>query len=220
LKVTTECNLVIYQRGDFMNEIINKTIKSLKKNNIEALYFENTESLVENLLNTITKDDVVGIGGSVTIEGLGIAEKLIERGNRVEWHWREKTAEGRYEARRNQMHSDVYLTSTNALTQRGQLVNIDGTGNRVASMIFGPKKVIIVCGVNKIVGHLEAAMERVKEAAALNAKRLNCETPCTIKGECFECNVPQRICNVTTIIDRRPSETEMVVMIVNENLGY
>jgi hypothetical protein len=118
------------------------------------------------------------------------------------------------------MLSDVYLTSTNALTQRGQLVNIDGTGNRVSSMIYGPKKVIIVCGVNKIVPHLEAAMERVKEASVLNAKRLGLDTPCTVKGECFECHSTQRICNVTTIIDKRPSETEMVVMIVNENLGF
>jgi hypothetical protein len=77
-----------------------------------------------------------------------------------------------------------------------------------------------VCGVNKIVPHLEAAMERVKEAAVQNAKRLNLDTPCTVKGECFECTGPQRICNVTTIIDKKPSETEMTVMIVNENLGF
>lgn len=203
-----------------MNEIINNTVQALKKNNIEAQYFENTESLIDSLLNSIKKDEVVGIGGSITIKDLGIAEKLIERGNKVEWHWLEKTAEGRNEARRKQMLSDVYLTSTNALTRQGQLVNIDGTGNRVASMIFGPKKVIVVCGVNKIVPHLEGAMEKVKEAAILNAKRLKLNTPCTIKGECFECSSPQRICNVTTIINKRPSETEMVVMIVNENLGY
>lgn len=203
-----------------MNEIINNTIHALRKNHIEAQYFENTESLVDCLLNTIKREDVVGIGGSVTIENLGIAEKLIERGNKVEWHWLEKTAEGRYEARRKQMLSDVYLTSTNALTRQGQLVNIDGTGNRVASMIFGPKKVIVVCGVNKVVPNLEAAMERIKEASVLNAKRLNLNTPCTVKGECFECTSQNRICNVTTIIDKRPSETEMVVMIVNENLGY
>lgn len=203
-----------------MGQMINNTIQALKKNHIEVLYFEDRKSLVESLLSTIKEDEVVGIGGSVTIQSLGVAEKLIERGNKVEWHWLEQTAEGRHEARVSQMHSDVYLTSTNALTQRGQLVNIDGTGNRVASMIFGPKKVIIVCGVNKIVPHLEAAMERVKEAAVQNAKRLNLDTPCTVKGECFECTGPQRICNVTTIIDKKPSETEMTVMIVNENLGF
>lgn len=203
-----------------MKEMIDKTIKALKKNNIEAQYFEDTESLMNSLLSTITGGEVVGIGGSVTIQSLGIAEKLIERGNKVEWHWLEKTAEGRHEARIKQMMSDVYLTSTNALTQRGQLVNLDGTGNRVASMIFGPKRVIVVCGVNKIVAHLEEAMERVKEAAVMNAKRLNCDTPCVKTGECYDCKSPQRICNVTTIIDRRPSETEMTVMIVNENLGY
>jgi L-lactate utilization protein LutC len=203
-----------------MYEIINNTIQALKKNHIEAQYFESTESLIDCLLNTIKKEEVVGIGGSVTIEGLGIAEKLIRRGNKVDWHWLETTDEGRYEARRKQMSSDVYLTSTNALTMHGQLVNIDGTGNRVASMIFGPKKVIVVCGVNKIVPNLEAAMERVKEASVLNAKRLKLNTPCTVKGECFECTSQQRICNVTTIIEKRPSETEMIVMIVNENLGY
>lgn len=203
-----------------MNEMISNTIQALKKNNFQVEYFEDTNSLVEGLLTVVKKDEVVGIGGSMTIKGLGIAEKLMERGNKVEWHWLEKTPEGVREARINQMHSDVYLTSTNALTQRGQLVNIDGTGNRVASMIFGPKKVIVVCGVNKIVSNLEAAMERIKEAAFKNAERLKLNTPCAVKGECFECSSPQRICNVTTIIDKKPSETEMLIMIVNENLGY
>lgn len=203
-----------------MNEMINKTIESLKKNNIEAKYFEDTQSLMDGLLNAISSEDVVGIGGSITIQELGIAEKLINRGNKVEWHWLEKTPEGRRESTKKQGRADVYLTSTNALTQKGQLVNVDGTGNRVAAMIFGPKKVIIVCGVNKIVENLDEAMERVKKAAVLNAKRLNRATPCTKTGECMDCSSPQRICNVTTIIDKRPSETEMMVMIVNRDLGY
>lgn len=203
-----------------MNDIIKNTMQALKKNNMEVKYFENTEPLVDSLLDEIGRDSVVGIGGSMTIQGIGIAEKLIERGNRVEWHWLEKTAEGKYEARKKQMQSDVYLTSTNALTEAGQLINVDGTGNRVASMIYGPKKVIVICGVNKIVPNLEAAMKRVKKAAALNAERLKLKTPCGVNGECIDCSSPQRICNVTTIIEKRPTETEMTVMIVNENLGY
>lgn len=203
-----------------MEQLISNTIQALKKNNFEVEYFEDTKSLTSRLLKVIDKNEVVGIGGSVTIQELDIAKMLIDRGNKVEWHWLEKTPEEKNRARINQMHSDVYLTSTNALTQRGQLVNTDGTGNRVASMIFGPKRVIVVCGVNKIVPNLELAIERVREAAVKNAKRLNLSTPCTVKGECFECNSPQRICNVTTIMEKRPSQTEMTIMIVNENLGY
>lgn len=107
--------------------------------------------------------DKVGIGGSMTITELGLPKALVERGNEVHFHWLESTPEGMDRARENASKADVYLTSTNALTEKGQLVNIDGTGNRVTAMVFGPKKVYVVCGINKLVDDIDGAMKRIKE---------------------------------------------------------
>lgn len=195
-------------------------IESLKKNNIQARYFTDTNSAVDALLDEIPADNAVGIGGSLTVKSLGIAEKLMQRGNKVFWHWLEKTPEQQNDARKAALLSDVYLTSTNALTQKGQLVNTDGTGNRVAAMIFGPKKVIVVCGTNKIVKDLDEALERNKTSAVMNAKRLGSDIPCVTTGKCTDCSSKNRICRITTIIDRKPLQTEMTVMIIDKELGY
>jgi L-lactate utilization protein LutC len=203
-----------------VKEIVKTTIESLKKNNIKAYYFTDIDSAADALLDEIVSDGVVGIGGSLTVKSLAIAQKLIQRGNKVFWHWLEDTPERQENARKEALLCDVYITSTNALTQKGQLVNTDGTGNRVASMIFGPKKVIIVCGTNKIVKDLDEALERIKTSAVMNAKRLGSNTPCVTTGKCTDCNSENRICRITTIIDRKPFQTEMTVMIIDKELGY
>jgi hypothetical protein len=156
----------------------------------------------------------------MTVKSLGIPEKLIERGNKVFFHWLESTPEGMHEARKNASQADVYISSTNALTEDGQLVNIDGNGNRVAAMIYGPKKVYVVCGVNKIAKDLEAGIQRIKDNAYKNARRLKLNTPCAITEKCSDCSSPQRMCNVTTIINRKPTKTELEIIIVGEELGY
>ncbi|MGE5631013.1 MAG: lactate utilization protein [Caulobacteraceae bacterium] len=203
-----------------MQENVKKTMEALEKNNIKASYFDSSNGAVEYILGNIKKDDKVGIGGSMTVKTLGLPEKLIERGNQVFFHWLESTPEKASEARMNASHADVYLASTNALTEEGQLVNTDGTGNRVAGMIFGPKKVYIICGINKITKNLDAALQRIKDNAYKNARRLKLETPCAITGKCGDCRSPQRMCNVTTIINRKPSMTFLEVVIVGEELGY
>lgn len=203
-----------------MNESVKKTLESLEKNGFKAAYFDDSDSAVKYLLESIKNEATVGIGGSMTVKSLGIPEKLIERGNTVYFHWLESTPEGMDKARENAAKADVYLASTNALTEGGQLVNIDGCGNRVASMIFGPKKVYILCGVNKITKDLDAALKRVKENAYKNARRLKLDTPCAHTGKCNDCNSPQRMCSVTTIIERRPYKTEFEVIIIGQELGY
>jgi hypothetical protein len=114
----------------------------------------------------------------------------------------------------------VFLASSNAVTEDGKLYNIDGTGNRVAAMTFGPKKVILVCGINKIVKDIDDAHRRAKERAApMNARRLNTKTPCAETGECADCSSPQRICNVYTALVKKPSRTDITVLLVGEPLG-
>jgi len=125
------------------------------------------------------------------------------------------------EVRRAHINSDVFITSTNAVTETGELVNIDGTGQRVAAMIFGPGRVVVVAGVNKITGDLEEGLWRASNVAApMNARRLRSETPCVETGECDDCVAPGRICGITTIIHRRPSRTPFTVVLVGEKLGY
>ncbi|HHY77439.1 MAG TPA: lactate utilization protein, partial [Clostridiales bacterium] len=186
-----------------MNQKIENTLKALKKNGFKARYFEDSKSAAKTLLEEISVTDKVGIGGSMTIKELGLPDALLQRGNTVYFHWLETTPEGMDNARRNASTADVYLTSTNALTEKGQLVNIDGTGNRVSAMVFGPKKVYVVCGINKLVDDVDGAIKRIKDNAYKNARRLNLKTPCAITEKCNDCDSPQRMCNVTTIIEKK-----------------
>lgn len=203
-----------------MNESVKKTIESLEKNGFKAAYFDDSDSAVKYLMENINNGATVGIGGSMTVKSLEIPEKLIERGNTVYFHWLESTPEGMDKARENAAKADVYLASTNALTEEGQLVNIDGCGNRVASMIFGPKKVYILCGVNKITKNLDAALQRIKDNAYKNARRLKLDTPCAFTEKCADCRSPKRMCSVTTIIERRPYKTAFEVILIGQELGY
>jgi len=203
-----------------MNQKIENTLKALKKNGFKARYFEDSKSAAKTLLEEISVTDKVGIGGSMTIKELGLPDALLQRGNTVYFHWLETTPEGMDNARRNASTADVYLTSTNALTEKGQLVNIDGTGNRVSAMVFGPKKVYVVCGINKLVDDIDGAIKRIKDNAYKNARRLNLKTPCAITEKCNDCDSPQRMCNVTTIIEKKPNKIDIEVMIIGESLGY
>lgn len=203
-----------------MEDVVKRTIEALEKNGMKTAYFDNSDSAVSYLMESIKEEATVGIGGSMTVKSLGIPEKLIDRGNKVYFHWLEGTPEGMDEARKNASRADVYLSSTNALTEAGQLVNIDGLGNRVSSMIFGPKKVYIVCGVNKITKNLDAAIQRIKDNTYKNARRLKLDTPCAFTEKCSDCRSPQRMCSVTTIIDRRPYKTDFEIILIGQELGY
>lgn len=213
-----------------MIEMITKTpealgeaaVNALKANRFDASYLATGHEAVRQLLAMIPEDAVVGIGGSKTIETLGLAELLKDRGNTVLWHNEPGlTPEQSASYRHGQLSCDVFLASANAITLKGEIVNRDGVGNRVAAMIFGPQKVILVAGINKIVDNLEAAELRIRTVAApLNNKRLNRPNPCVKTGVCMDCSSPTRICNVTTILSKRPSLTEMSVLLVGEELGF
>lgn len=203
-----------------MDKIVSNTLEALKKNNFDAEYFESSKAAIDAILKEIDIKESVGIGGSMTVKTLELDKRLKERGNVVHWHWLEPISEGMDSARENAAKADVYLTSTNALTQDGKLINTDGTGNRVAAMIYGPKRTIIICGINKIVENLDTAFERIEKNAYKNARRLNLKTPCAINENCIDCNSPQRMCNVTTIINKKPGNRPIKVIIINEELGF
>lgn len=180
--------------------------------------YNNTDEVKEALLNKITKGDTVGFGGSITVDQVGIYEELESRGNEVYWHWK---AEDKPQALRKATSSDVYITSSNALTEDGKLVNKDGVGNRVASMIYGHRDVYIVVGKNKICRDYEAANERIKSVAGpQNAMRLGLNTPCVQAGRCNDCNSEERICNIESIIHKNPNGTQIHILLVDEVLGY
>lgn len=200
------------------------TVDKLQKNGFNAMYAANKEEALKTLLEIIPLKATVGIGGSVTIREIGIVDALTKRGNTVANHWQSGlSGEQRNEIRRKQLTSDVFISSSNAVTMNGELVNIDGSGNRVASMIFGPRKVIVVAGANKIVKDVDEGIARVRNIASpMNARRLGYKSPCDVTGQCDEehCELPSRLCSILTIIERRPSDTDFTVMLVGEELGY
>jgi len=170
------------------------------------------------VLSLIPTGASVGAGGSMTIRGLGLADALRVAGHAVHWHWLEEGPAAFPAAR----EADVYLCSANAVTRDGQLVNIDGTGNRVAAMIHGPKQVIAVVGVNKLVdGGYPQALARIKrEACPPNAQRLNLPFPCGTTGKCDPEKCPGGFCNVVTIQEHPTGKRPYVVVLVDEALGY
>jgi L-lactate utilization protein LutB len=190
---------------------------------MEVLYFPTASEAREEVLNRIPPEATVGIGGSVTLRQMGLVEALEKRGNEVFNHWKEGLSkEDRQAVAKKQQTADFFVTSTNALTQDGKLVNVDATGNRVTSMICGPGKVIVVAGVNKIVRNLNQGMARIKKVVApQNCRRRKDPTPCAEDLVCHDCDTPARLCRVTTIIERKPwGVKEFTVILVGEELGY
>jgi len=162
----------------------------------------------------------------VTLREVGVFEELKGRGFTVHWPFDDAVPrEERRSIARKALSADVFLSGSNAITMDGKIVNVDATGNRVGGMVFGPKKSIIVVGVNKIVEDLDEAFERIKNVAApLNAKRIREERgwellPCVKVGRCVDCTAENRICNITTIIEKKPRAIDMTVIIIGEELG-
>lgn len=199
-----------------------KAVESLGKNGFTAVYCKTARQAFDYIIKEAEGAETVGFGGSLSVSDLQVADRLGEMGKELLIHGVPGlTLEERLAIMRRQLTCDLFLTGTNAVTLAGVLVNIDATGNRVASMFFGPRKVIVVAGRNKLVdGDVAAAVKRVKDwSAPPNAKRLNYNTPCAKTGFCSDCNAPDRICRVTTVIDRRPRLTDLHVLVVNEDLG-
>lgn len=199
-----------------------EVIGALQKNRFHAAFFKTTQEALEQLFADIPRDATVGIAGSWTLQQLKVVEALEARGNVVYCHHKPGLSpEEVLDTRRKQLTCDVFLTGSNAIVKDGRLVNTDATGNRVAAMIFGPKKVIVLAGVNKIVKNIEEAEARIRTTAApLNNKRLNRPNPCVNTGRCMDCQGPSRLCNVTTVLHKCPPASNIHVFLIGEELGY
>jgi hypothetical protein len=205
----------------FREKQVERTINALKKNNFEALFVSDSKAALDEVMRRIPDGTTVAVGGSQTLMQIGFPDAIKGRKiNFISPAQQAQNDEERVELIRKTFSADFFLSSTNAVTEDGKLFNIDGFGNRVGAMLIGPRQVIIVSGVNKIVKDIEAAEKRVKEwAAPQNAKRINRKTPCVETGVCSDCNSSDRICNIYVVLAKKPSRTEVTVILVGENLG-
>jgi hypothetical protein len=225
------------QRVLFEN-LANIAINNFGKRHIKAQYFPSKEAAVPKILELIPEGVIVGAAESVTIGQIGIISALQERGNNEVIYPFQRNEEGNlivsreqsYQMMRDVLLSDVFVCGTNAVTLDGKLVNLDGLGNRVAPMIFGPPKVIVVVGANKIVKDVDAALKRVKEyCAPMNSLRHGLqhhdieflELPCVKAGVCVDCRKSQRACNFISIIEGEShwNSGRMNIFIIGEHLG-
>jgi len=203
-----------------MDNKVEKTIKALQEHGFKAVYVKDRGEAKNLILEMAKGFHTVGVGGTSTVRATGVVEAMKKQGYEVLDHWTEKNPAKIMEIRKAQMTSDVFLTGSNAVTMTGELVNREGAGNRTNAMTFGPKKVIVVAGINKIVEDVPAGMERIKTIAApKRARELNMKTPCAEKGVCCDCNSPQRICRITIVHERKPMLTDVTIIIVGEELG-
>jgi hypothetical protein len=205
----------------FQGKQVDRTRKALESNGFESQFVPDGQSAVTAVMDMIPDGATVGIGGSTTLNQIGFFEAAKVRGMKLLNPFAQGiTPEERNAVTRKIFSCDYFLCSTNAITEEGQLYNVDATGNRVAAMFFGPKKTVVVCGINKIVKDLEQARKRVWNLAApMNAKRLGRKTPCTQTGVCSDCNSPERICNISVEIVKKPTRSDILVLLVGELLG-
>ena len=203
-----------------MSQDMDTVVKSLKGNHFSPVEFvEKADNATQVVLDMIPLEATVGFAGSMSVMQIRVFSPLRKRGTTL-IGLGAPSSSPLEELMRQTLCADVLLTSSNAVTLDGKLVNIDGTGNRVAGMIFGPKKVILVVGMNKIVRDVNEAIDRIKNVIApYHAMTLGRKTPCTTELRCTDCRSPERICNVTTIIERKPSSTDIAIVLVGEDLG-
>ncbi|MCK4352378.1 lactate utilization protein [candidate division WOR-3 bacterium] len=202
--------------------MVDKVIEALNKRNYDAFYAPTRKEGLKLVMGLIPESTTVGLGGSMTVAELGIL-KALENGNYELYNqYNPKIPRGEaIELRRKSLTAEYFVTGTNALTINGELINLDGVGNRVAGITYGPKNVIIVVGINKIVNSIEEGIKRVKDyAAILNCKRLNLDTPCVKTGKCTDCDVPDRICNHLLITYRQRNKGRVTIVIIDEELGF
>lgn len=198
-------------------------IKHLEKRRMEGSYAPSAAQAKDDIVAMIPEGASVFRCGSMTAWNMGLWTDISQLPGVevIDPYGPDLTPEQGMELRRKGLTADLMIASSNAITLDGKLVNLDGMGNRVAAMTFGPKKVILVVGMNKVVADLDAAMARVKHyAAPINATRLGMQTPCVESGLCSDCRAPQRICNMWSVIEGHMVKNRIHVKLVGENLGY
>ena len=194
-----------------------QTIEKLRKNGFEVTCFKTGAEAADYIAQNL-HGKTVGIGGSMTVRGLNIYDRIKDE-NTVFWHMIEPGDETRVKA----SSAEVYITSANAISSEGFILNIDGQGNRVAGTLMKKDKVYLVVGKNKLCGAFDEALERARNVAApQNAKRLERKTPCAVAGEqCYDCSSPERICCALVVFWRKPFWCEsMEILLIDEELGY
>lgn len=197
-----------------------KVRENLERRGFSVRCFDTAKDAADYLDGAI--DGVsVAFGGSITLQELGLRERL-ETHNEFLWHWTPAEGSTAAETLQRAASADVFLTSANGLAESGEIINIDGTGNRVAGMLYGHKKVYFVIGRNKLAPDYESALWRARNIAApKNARRLHRETPCAVKADrCYDCRSPQRICRGLAVLWEKMGSCEMEVVLIDEELGY
>lgn len=199
-----------------------KTVESLRRNRFDADFFETRVDAAKAVSRFIKPGMQVAFGGSQTAKQLNLQKLVADIGAIILDHNAPGLSEEeKLEVMRSQQICDLFICSSNAISLQGELFNIDGHGNRVAAMAFGPRRVIVVAGVNKLVADEEAAWQRIRtNAAPINFKRLNRPNPCAKHGICMNCNLPTRGCNIYVATRRKPPMMDFSVFIVNEPLGF
>ncbi|MCD6304960.1 MAG: lactate utilization protein [Deltaproteobacteria bacterium] len=197
-------------------------VRNLRKHGFDACLVHSRDEARELVLGMISGYETFGFGGSDTIRCLGLVEAFKAAGKTVYDHWQDGlTKQEDLEIRLQQGRCDCFLCSANAIAVTGEIINVDGIGNRTNAMTFGPKKVFIIAGMNKVTADLESGLKRIREVAGpMRARSLGMETPCAGTGICTDCNAPQRICRATLILHRRPLLTDISVILINESLGF
>ncbi len=198
---------------------IEKTLANLKRRGFHAQFFPTKEEAA-NALSESIRGTTVGIGGCMTAKQMGLYE-LLCRNNEVFWHW---LSEDRDAAQISAAHAKVYIMSANALSETGEIVNIDGNGNRIASMFYGHERVIYLIGINKLTPDLPSAIDRARNVASpLNARRFGRKTPCVLTEpmRCHDCSSPERICGgMAILMEKMASIKQTDVILIGEDLGY
>lgn len=205
----------------FAERLCNTVIKNLEKRGFEAYYAPDKAAALAKALELIPETDLVTWGGTVTMEEIGLKDAIIARNPYIDRDTA-KTPEERGQMLRQAFTCDSYIMSTNAMTEDGQLVNIDGTGNRVAALSFGPKQVVMIVGYNKIAPTVEAAMARARSVAApFNMARFtDRKAPCAVTGCCVDCMSPETICNQFLTTRRCAPAGRIKIILVGEKLGF
>lgn len=201
---------------------LERTMASLEKNNMKAYYVNTRQELIDKIESIVSEGALVSCGGSMTLFETGVIDYLRSGKYKfLDRYDKNLTPSDLKAMYRKTFCADAYFTSTNAVTENGELYNVDGNGNRVAAMLYGPDKVIVIAGTNKIVRDINEAVDRNKYIAApANTKRLGYKTPCNITGECSDCSSTERICCEYTVIKRQRTSDRIHVIFLNENLGY
>lgn len=206
-----------------MSEQLERVASALKKENINAYCVECADDVIPLILEIVEEGSLIGMGGSMTLAECRVTQMLRES---EDYDFLDRDAPGMSqediaELSRDVFSADWFFSSANAITEKGEIVNLDGIGNRVAAITFGPTHVLLVVGVNKIVPDMPAAIERVRNVASpQNAKRLDRKTPCTLTGRCSDCHSKECICAMWQVIRHQRDADRMHVILVDEELGY